>query len=189
VHSLSRKLGLAAAALALACGNAKPCPSPLEVCGGVCVDLSSDPFHCGNCGNACGLSQVCRSAVCLDYAGAACANRSGGAFVVLGKCDQTAKIWTTQTAFITRAKQLLADPASPGASIPVMTLFEGSDCDGQWTWRVDPEQIRFDTAQPPSDCDACPRWIEDEKALRVTTIGVWCPLGVRILSVDEPPAR
>lgn len=25
------------------------CPSPLVVCGGACVDTSSDPAHCGNC--------------------------------------------------------------------------------------------------------------------------------------------
>jgi len=186
-RSSPRVLALAAAAVAVACNSAQPCPAPLEVCNGVCVDLSSDPFHCGTCGKACGTSQVCHASACLDNAGAVCSNRSGGAFVVVGKCDQSMKLWTTQQAFIDRARALLADPASPGNSVPVMTLFEGTDCDGQWTWRVDPEQIRFDSTTPPEDCDSCPRIIEQEKALRVTTIGVWCPLGVRILGVDAPP--
>jgi len=186
-RSFPRVLLLAAASLALACSNAQPCPTPLEVCNGNCVDLSSDPFHCGACSKACGTSQACIASACVDNVGASCANRSGGAFVVVGKCDQTVKIWTTQQPFIDRARALLADPASSGNSIPVFTLFEGSDCDGQWTWRVDPRQIRFDSATPPADCDSCPRIIEQEKALRVTTIGVWCPVSARILSVDAPP--
>jgi hypothetical protein len=29
------------------------CPSGEQTCGGVCVDLATDPSHCGSCGNNC----------------------------------------------------------------------------------------------------------------------------------------
>jgi hypothetical protein len=69
----------------------------------------------------------------------------------------------------------------------VLQLLEAADCDAQWTWHGDPEIIRFDPAKPPEDCDACPGVVEAEKAYRVTTVGVWCPLGARVLSVDPRP--
>jgi len=179
-------LALACAALvASACGDAQPCPSPLEVCSGKCVDLASDSLHCGACGQPCAGGRVCRASSCVESTAGACANRSGGAFVVLGKCGQSVKLWTTSSAFVSRAEVLLADPASPGASVPVLALLPSTDCDAQWTWHADAEIIRFDTAKPPEDCDACPRLVEDEKAYRVTTIGVWCPLEARVLAVDR----
>jgi hypothetical protein len=181
-------LAASCAALALdACSNAQPCPSPLEVCNGNCVDLGSDSAHCGMCGRFCGGGRVCRAATCVESTSGACANRSGGAFVVLGKCGQSVKLWTTSATFVARAEALVADPAAPGASVPVLDLLPGTDCDAQWTWHGDPEIIRFDTAMPPADCDACPRAVEDEKAYRVTTVGVWCPLGARVLAVDPRP--
>jgi hypothetical protein len=179
-------LAVACAALvASACSNAQPCPTPLQECNGNCVDLASDALHCGTCGLACGGGRVCRASACVESTSGVCANRSGGAFVVLGKCGQTVKQWTTSAAFIARAEALLANPTSAGASIPVLALLPGTDCDAQWTWHADAEVIRFDTAKPPEDCDACPRLVEDEKAYRVTTIGVWCPLEARVLAVDR----
>jgi hypothetical protein len=176
-----------AALLGSACGNAQPCPASLEVCNGNCVDLASDSLHCGACGLTCGGGKVCRASTCVESTSGACANRSGGAFVVLGKCGQSVKLWTTSASFVTRAEALLADPTAPGASIPVMDLLPGTDCDAQWTWHGDPEVIRFDGAKPPEECDACPQLVEDEKAYRVTTIGVWCPLESRVLAVDRRP--
>jgi len=174
--------------LALAgCMNAQPCPSPLEECGGICVDLSSDPLHCGACRTACPAGRACRAFACTDATTGACANRSGGAFVVLEKCSQTVKLWTTSPTFIARSEALRDDPAAPGNSVPVLQLYETTDCDAQWTWHADPEVIRFDSTKPPEDCDACPAAVEAEKAYRVTTVGVWCPLGARILSVDPRP--
>jgi hypothetical protein len=169
------------------CTDAQPCPSPLEVCGGVCVDLSSDPRHCGGCGASCAAGRSCQASTCSDSIGVSCAVRSGGAFVVLAKCAQTVKLWTTSAAFIDRAEALRDDPASPGNGVPVLELLEGADCDGQWTWHADPQLMRFDSVKPPEDCDACPALVEAEKAYRVTTVGVWCPLSSRVLAVDRQP--
>jgi hypothetical protein len=41
-----------------------PCPTGLTDCGGHCVSLSTDPFNCGSCGNACGFSEECCSGTC-----------------------------------------------------------------------------------------------------------------------------
>lgn len=39
---------------------------PLVDCGGVCVDTTTDPDHCGGCGNACAIGQVCVSSACVS---------------------------------------------------------------------------------------------------------------------------
>jgi len=41
------------------------CPLGKENCGGECVDLSSDPSHCGECFNACLPDEVCGQGECL----------------------------------------------------------------------------------------------------------------------------
>ncbi len=57
-------------------------------CSGTCLDVESDPSHCGGCSRACAPGQLCRQAQCLvaDCAGAAasaaCALGDGG----LGAC-------------------------------------------------------------------------------------------------------
>ena len=40
----------------------------LADCGGVCVDVLSDPYNCGGCGGVCGLGWSCINAVCLGEA-------------------------------------------------------------------------------------------------------------------------
>lgn len=44
------------------------CPPDLTSCGGECVDLSSDPFHCGFCFNQCGEGAQCNDFNCEDIA-------------------------------------------------------------------------------------------------------------------------
>ncbi|MCS6858668.1 MAG: hypothetical protein NZM37_13200, partial [Sandaracinaceae bacterium] len=41
-----------------------PCPFDRTCCGRSCVDLSSDPLHCGRCGSACLSGQECRGGRC-----------------------------------------------------------------------------------------------------------------------------
>jgi hypothetical protein len=41
-----------------------PCVPPLVDCGGVCIDVTSDPFNCGACGVEC-PSQICVSSQCV----------------------------------------------------------------------------------------------------------------------------
>lgn len=42
------------------------CGRGLNCCGGECVDLGSDPTHCGSCPNACPTPSECLMAVCAD---------------------------------------------------------------------------------------------------------------------------
>lgn len=178
---------LAAAALAAAalgaCTDAQPCPGSLEVCGGNCVDSSSDPRHCGGCGRPCPAGRACQGGTCTTAVTGDCVNRSGGAFVVLDTTQGSMKLWTTSAAFVTRAAELRADPTSPGNDVPVLQLLYAADCDAQWSWHVDPQSARFDSALPPEDCNVTAQRIQDELH-RVATVGVWCPLDARIASVD-----
>jgi parallel beta-helix repeat protein len=45
-------------------GGGTSCSDPLTLCGESCVDLSSDPNHCGSCGNVCGSAESCEAGVC-----------------------------------------------------------------------------------------------------------------------------
>lgn len=40
------------------------CPPGQTLCGGICVDLSSDANHCGACGNACPPGKFCVGGIC-----------------------------------------------------------------------------------------------------------------------------
>lgn len=42
------------------------CAADLVSCAGVCIDSSSDPEHCGGCGNACADDQVCDGGSCAS---------------------------------------------------------------------------------------------------------------------------
>ena len=43
-----------------ACG----CSAPSKTCAGVCLDVSSDPDHCGDCATKCAASEVCSKGAC-----------------------------------------------------------------------------------------------------------------------------
>jgi hypothetical protein len=183
------RLATVLAALALlghalcGCTGAQPCPASLEVCNGTCVDLTSDPAHCGACRNACGTGKACLGGTCSITSSGACANRSGGAFVVLEACGETVKLWTVATAFITQA-EVLRDAPGTQPKVPVLQLMSQADCDAQWTWHTDPVLARFDTAQPSVECDACPG---DVGAIFAQTpvSPVWCPTQAQVIAVDR----
>ena len=46
-----------------------PCGPGTQWCGSSCVDTSTDPGHCGACGNACGPLQTCVGGTCTGGAG------------------------------------------------------------------------------------------------------------------------
>jgi hypothetical protein len=52
------------AALADASADAARCAAPTTDCGGACVDVTSDPSHCGACGNACEPGATCAGGAC-----------------------------------------------------------------------------------------------------------------------------
>jgi hypothetical protein len=61
--SLFARAGASPSALALPARQVD-CPPPWLDCEGVCVDLQTDPNHCGECGRFCGLDQFCHMGVC-----------------------------------------------------------------------------------------------------------------------------
>jgi hypothetical protein len=54
------------------------CPSVTTLCGGECVDTSSDATNCGVCGNACPAGSTCASGACKQQGPGPC---SPGAFL------------------------------------------------------------------------------------------------------------
>jgi reprolysin-like metallo-peptidase family M12B len=55
------------------------CAPPQMACGSACVDVQSDPAHCGNCETACGADQTCAAGKCScsgggTPCGSACVN-------------------------------------------------------------------------------------------------------------------
>jgi hypothetical protein len=47
-------------------GPGDPCPPGTALCGGQCVDIGSDPFNCGVCGNVCPVGHVCFVGICCN---------------------------------------------------------------------------------------------------------------------------
>ncbi len=168
-----RAAALAVTALCAGCFVAQPCAAPLTACSGTCYDLSSDRVHCGSCTTVCAAGMTCSQSACVASPDTACDVRSGGAFVTLRVCGQSLKLWTTADAFVTRAEALLADPASPGATIPVVDVRADPDCDAQWSWHPDPVTPAWYSAVPDPRCDVCPSVVEDLLASWINA--QWCP--------------
>ena len=42
------------------------CPDGQSLCSGFCVDLMSDPFHCGDCGTVCDATEACVVGACTS---------------------------------------------------------------------------------------------------------------------------
>ncbi|MFO0631189.1 MAG: hypothetical protein U0325_36960 [Polyangiales bacterium] len=55
------------------------CGAAETACGGACVDLASDPAHCGGCGFSCGAGTSCVGARCAGGGGVVAVARRGGA--------------------------------------------------------------------------------------------------------------
>jgi hypothetical protein len=170
-----------AAAVALACTESQPCPNPLEVCDGVCVDTNSDIDHCGTCTTACTPGLVCVGAVCVPGAEAPCDVRSGGAFVTLDVCGQAVKAWISDAAFIATAEGLVGSAPPP---YPVFYVREGADCDGQWMWHVDATNAYFEDVAVVGR-DACPYEIGIAKPEWLNQ--QWSPTRVAVLLVERMP--
>jgi hypothetical protein len=141
----------------------KGCGSGFACCGNQCLNLTSDPFNCGACGNACtGTAAQCCNGVCVDPA--TDANNCGGCGKVcplvnasakscmVGKCSYTCNSGFSdcaKTGSIFDACECVADPVAPACC--------GTGC-----------QIQHDTGIPLGsgarkdwfDCTARDTWDE-----------------------------
>ncbi len=174
-------VGLLAGAQASSCGKAEPCARPLEECGGVCVDLVSDPRHCGACFRSCG-GLTCAAGRCAADPGATCPGRTGGAFVTLEICGDALKAWVSAPAFVDEAAAILGGAAR---RVPDLDLLGGDDCDDQWSFHADAATAAFTDAAEAA-CDACPAAIQADLAGWLVR-GRWCPSQARVVAVDRRP--
>src|SRR5262249_59518427 len=46
-------------------GDAAGCASPMRTCSGTCIDITSDPAHCGDCDRACDAGAQCCGGICV----------------------------------------------------------------------------------------------------------------------------
>src|SRR5687768_10471000 len=53
------------------------CRAGTATCGSRCVDLDSDPSHCGECGNRCAPGEVCSGSECAGSCAAGLADCDG----------------------------------------------------------------------------------------------------------------
>jgi Stigma-specific protein, Stig1 len=166
------------------CTNAQPCPSPLEECDGQCVDVQSNRRHCGFCGVGCVAGQACIGGSCRAAAAGPCADRHGGSFVTLGfdDCFGTAKVWVHEPGFVAEAASYVGTTAPSRA--PVFSLLDGTDCDAQWSWHVDPATPVFVTTVTAS-CDVCPQAIQASWTASGANPATWCPSDAKVLAVEQ----
>jgi len=114
--------------------------------------------------------------------GELCADRTGGALIEFGVVDDTITVWIENEAFITEAQRLLA---ADETRVPVFnTLVDGGDCDAQWSWHPDPNDVEFADFTIEL-CDGLPSYIEQNKQEWFDTVGNWCPWSAVVVSVTE----
>ncbi len=111
-----------------------------------------------------------------------CASRAGGALIGFRIVGESLTVWITDDAFIDEAKRHLA---TGSARIPIFGgLFDGRDCDPQWTWHVDPANVMFADAAIEV-CDGLPSHIEANKTYWLQTVRSYCPWSARVFAVDD----
>jgi glucose/arabinose dehydrogenase len=111
-----------------------------------------------------------------------CGERAGGAFVRFDISGQSLTVWVTNAEFIDTATALLA---SGKRKVPIFnTLLDGTDCDPQWTWHVDPADVVFADAAIEL-CDGVPSHIEANKDYWINTVGAFCPWSAVVAAVDD----
>jgi len=111
-----------------------------------------------------------------------CGERSAGALVTFSVAEEVLSVWITNANFIDRALELLATGET---QVPVFdTLVDGRDCDAQWSWHPDPQDVSFADATIEL-CDGLPSHIEANKEEWFQTVGTYCPWGAIVTGVDD----
>jgi hypothetical protein len=109
----------------------------------------------------------------------------GGALVTFAMCGgtQTLTIATTNSAFVSEARQLVGSGRS---RIPNFDLLDGAGADPQWSWHVNPATPAFSDAAIEL-CDGCPRDIESDKAYWLQNVKTYCPWSAIVSAVSPAP--
>ncbi|MGH9798500.1 MAG: PQQ-dependent sugar dehydrogenase, partial [Candidatus Polarisedimenticolia bacterium] len=111
-----------------------------------------------------------------------CADRTGGAQIRFRIAGEYLSVWIEDATFIDQAREILAGGAP---QIPFFdALVDGPDCDPQWTWHVDPRQVRFVDAAIEL-CDGLPSHIEADKSYWLGTVGSFCPWTAVVEAVTD----
>jgi hypothetical protein len=118
------------------------------------------------------------------FGNSVCASRQGGALVTIAVSEdhpETFTAWVTNPDFIAEAKRLLADNER---GTPNFKFIDGTDCDDQWSFHVDPADAEFPWGTIEI-CDAMPSYVDQNKGEWIEKNLRWCPWGSRVLEVVE----
>lgn len=94
-------------------------------------------------------------------------------------------VCTTHDSFIAEAEQHLADGTR---RIPCFDLRDGTGCDSQWSWSVDPETPVFVDISIDS-YDGCPSDVEGNKPLWIGRLRRFCPWSATVEKVTIVSAQ
>jgi hypothetical protein len=115
-----------------------------------------------------------------------CAARKGGAMVTIETADTASERVTTwvsaaDATFIDEAKRLVA---AGEKRVPTFKVLDGTDCDGRWSFHLDPVDAAF-ADFTIEVCDALPSYLQQNKSEWLAKDLRWCPWGGRVISVDD----
>ena len=111
-----------------------------------------------------------------------CETRRGGAFITFNICDESLTVWIENNDFIDTAIDIYN--GNTRMMIPVFMLREGTDCDPQWSWHVDPQEA-FWAEVTIELCDGRPSYIEQDLDYWLNTVKEYCPWSAQIQSIDD----
>jgi hypothetical protein len=95
------------------------------------------------------------------------------------------RLWSTNTHFIAESKRRMGSGKSGTALFSA--LADGTDCDGQWSFHVDPKEMSW-PGVTIEVCDGRPSDVEHDKARWFHDVKRWCPWSTTVVAVDEKPA-
>jgi hypothetical protein len=110
-----------------------------------------------------------------------CDERADGALITFQIVDETFSVWVTNEEFAEEAKVYIGTQSR----IPAFgDLVEGTDCDPQWSWHVDPDDMSWADLTIEL-CDGLPSFIEDDLEYWLEGVDSYCPWGAEVLVVDD----
>lgn len=100
-----------------------------------------------------------------------CNTRTGGAWITFSIGNETLMVWSTNEKFNVEASKAIA---LGSVVTPVFKdLIDGTDCDGQWSWHPDPENLELASSSP--ECEGLPSDVESNKKHWLTQVDRFCP--------------